>query len=154
MSFRACWHYFSHVKMHAIWTNDRKITSSLSYLVHTLRNAFSHRNSLSKYSFAYIVHGHIPMDLCGFSLVGQSVYVRKIGRVLLFYHPHRLYPLNTEFPNSYLLCFQLRFFLVGRRDSFHRISAFQQWPCHLRIPREAWYSIHPLISRYIVVHVF
>ena len=44
---RACWHYFSHVKMHAIWTNDRKITSSLSYLVHTLRNAFSHRNSLS-----------------------------------------------------------------------------------------------------------
>ena len=30
-----------------IRTNDRKITSSLSYLVHTLRNAFSHRNSLS-----------------------------------------------------------------------------------------------------------
>lgn len=45
--FRACWHYFSHMKTHAIWTNDRKITSSLSYLVHTLRYAFSHRNSLS-----------------------------------------------------------------------------------------------------------
>ena len=43
----ACWRYFDHIKMQAIWTNDRKIWSSLSYLVHTLRNAFSHRKSLS-----------------------------------------------------------------------------------------------------------
>ena len=47
MLSRACWHYLSHVTIQAIWMNERKIKSSLSYLVHTRRNAFSHRTSLS-----------------------------------------------------------------------------------------------------------
>lgn len=97
---RACWHYFSHMKTHAIWTNDRKIISSLSYLVHTLRNAFSHRNSLSiiflrLYSSWSYSHGFMR-----FFFGGTTGLCPKTGRVLLFYHPHKLYPLSTEFPNS------------------------------------------------------
>ena len=58
LTIRSCWHYFDHIKMQAIWTNDRKIWSSLSYLVQTLRNAFSHRKSLSIYKWAYTVILH------------------------------------------------------------------------------------------------
>lgn len=135
------------------WTIGR--SNQAYHIWYTLGEMLSAIEIVSRwYFFAYIGLDRIPKDPNDFSLAEPRDHARTTNRVLLFCFLHRLCPSELERPSSCCLYIRLRFFLAVHRGSFLQTSASRQWPCHLRIPREAWCSIRLLIFQWIAARVF
>lgn len=135
------------------WTIGR--SNQAYHIWYTLGEMLSAIEIVSRwYFFAYIGLDRIPKDPNDFSLAEPRDHARTTDRVLLFCFLHRLCPSELERPSSCCLYIRLRFFLAVHRGSFLQTSASRQWPCHLRIPREAWCSIRLLIFQWIAARVF
>ena len=135
------------------WTIGR--SNQAYHIWYTLGEMLSAIEIVSRwYFFAYIDLDRIPKDLNDFSLAEPQAHARTTDRVLLFCFLHRLCLSELERPSNCCLYIRLRFFPAVHRGSSLRTSASRQWPCHLRIPCEAWCSIRLLIFQWIAARFF